>query len=371
MTIRAPRHSRFAATSADIPSVGPARGCDGPCCKPLAMGPGAGLDALFAADTGAGSNKRGSGRVIDVHHHYFSPEFKESAAKGGLMFPAVRDWSPERMMEEMDKNSVDKTILSLASVPVHWFSTPKEEMRPLLRTINEYGAGLRDANPRRHGFFAFITVNDIEGSLAEIEHAYGKLKADGIEMATSFGDKWPGDPQFAPVFEELNKRKSIVYLHPLAPCACLNIVDGVGDSWAEYPHDTTRAILSLLVHGAFAKYPNIRFIFSHGGGTIPILAARAEALSRFAPNRAQFAPDGSILPTLQRQFYETANATSAPMVAALKAFIPMTQLMFGTDYPYVTTEANLKGLRAADFNDEELRMIEHANAEKLIPALAG
>ena len=145
----------------------------------------------------------------------------------------------------------------------------------------------------------------------------------------------------------------------------------MGDSWAEYPHDTTRAILSLMVHGAFTKYPDIKFIFSHGGGTIPILAARAEALSRFAPNRAEFAPDGSILPILQKQYYETANATSAPMVAALKAFIPMTQLMFGTDFPYVTGEANLKGLRAAGFSDEELKMIEHSNAEKLIPSLAG
>jgi predicted TIM-barrel fold metal-dependent hydrolase len=368
------RQSRFTATAADLAMPGQ---CLGPCCNGLradALRPRTDFLGLFAAGAGASDAKApslGSGRVIDVHHHYFSPEFKESAAKGGMMFPAVRDWSPERMMEEMDKNKVDKTILSLASVPVHWFSTPKEDMRPLLRAINEYGAGLRDANPNRHGFFSFITVNDIEGSLAEIEHAYSKLNADGIEIATSFGDKWPGDPEFAPVFEELNRRNSIVYLHPLAPCACLNIVNGVGDSWAEYPHDTTRAILSLLVHGAFAKYPNIRFIFSHGGGTIPILAARAEALSKFAPNRKDFAPEGSIMPVLQRQYYETANATSAPMVAALKAFIPMTQLMFGTDYPYVSTEANLKGLRAADFTAEELKMIEHGNAEKLIPALIG
>lgn len=353
--------------------------CTGPCCLGLfndSLASRHPINALFAGSGNAGSSNQpapslGSGRVIDVHHHYFSPEFKESAAKGGMMFPAVANWSPEKMMEEMDKNAVDKTILSLASVPVHWFSMHFEEMAPLLRCINEYGAGLRDANPDRHGFFSFITVKDIDGSLAEIDYAYSTLKADGIEMATSFGDKWPGDPQFAPVFEELNRRKAIVYLHPLAPCACLNIVDGVGDSWAEYPHDTTRAILSLLVHGAFAKYPDIRFLFSHGGGTIPVLAARAEALSKYSPNRDEFAPGGSILPTLQKQFYETANATSAPMVAALKAFIPMTQLMFGTDYPYVSTEANLNGLRAGDFSAEELRMIKHENAEKLIPALVG
>ena len=335
------------------------------------MGAGAGFEALFAANGGAGSSKRGSGRVIDVHHHYFSPEFKESSAKGGHLMPMIRDWSPERMMEEMDKNNVDKTILSLASVPVHWFSTPFEEMRPLIRAINDYGAGLRDANPSRHGFFGFITVNDVEGSLREMEYCLDTLKADGIEMATSFGDKWPGNPAFDAVFAELNRRKCVVYLHPLAPFCCLNVVEGVGDSWAEYPHDTTRAILSLLVHGVFTRYPDIKFIFSHGGGTIPILAARAEALTRFAPNRSEFAPEGSILPILQRQNYETANATSAPMVAALKAFIPMSQLMFGTDYPYVSTEANLKGLRAAPFSDDELRIIEHANAEKLMPGLVG
>ena len=132
--------------------------CFGPCCT----GSRGGLFELFAGPAAGASGQQapslGSGRVIDVHHHYFSPEFKESATKGGMMFPAVAKWSPDVMMEEMDKNAIDKTVLSLASVPVHWFSTPKEEMRPLLRAINEYGAGLRDANPDRHGFFSFITV---------------------------------------------------------------------------------------------------------------------------------------------------------------------------------------------------------------------
>jgi hypothetical protein len=157
--------------------------------------------------------------VVDVHHHYFPDAFKQSSARETPLAPFVRDWSPQRTIEEMDKNNIDKSILSLAWMPTGWFRTNPMELRPLLRGLNEFGAKLVGDHKGRHGLFAFISGRDIDGSLAEIEYAYGTLKADGIAMATSFGDKWPGDPAFAAVFEKLNRPKAIVYFHRLTHSA--------------------------------------------------------------------------------------------------------------------------------------------------------
>jgi predicted TIM-barrel fold metal-dependent hydrolase len=360
----------FKATDAEL---GGAIDCTGPCCglsrrgflKSLAATGAAAAVPNAAFAQGAAPAKR---RVIDVHHHYFPQAFKESSGRESPLAPFVRDWSPQRMIEEMDKNNIEKSVLSLASAPVGWFKMDPKELRPVLRGINEYGAKLVDDHKGRHGLFAFVTCSDVDGSLAEIDYAYSTLKADGIEMATSFGDKWPGDPAFAPVFEELNRRKAIVYFHPLAPFCCGNLVPNVADSWIEYPYDSGRAILSLLFNGAFAKYRDIRWIFSHSGGAIPYLAHRIDWQSRPLKNRAELAPEG-IIGELQRLHYETANAASAPTIAALLKFAPVSQVMYGSDFPYVTSEYNLGNLRGDGLSEADLKAIEYQNAERLIPRL--
>ena len=144
---------------------------------------------------------------------------------------------------------------------------------------------------------------------------------------------------------------------------------GAHPSWIEYPFDTTRAIVSLLVNGAFRKYPDITFVFSHGGGALPMLAQRIEALSRHAKARDDIAPGGDVMNVFGRLYFETANATSAPALAALRAFTGADRLMFGSDFPYMTMGENLEGLRAAGIPADELRMIEEGNARRLIAAL--
>ena len=310
-----------------------------------------------------------SPRVIDVHCHFFSEDLKRAWRQGGGALPAnIANWTHEQLIEEMDRSGVAQSVLSLASAPLHWFHAP-HEWRSLVRSTNEYGAQLAADHKGRHAQFGFIICRDVEGSLREIEYCFDSLQVSGIEMATSFGDKWPGDPEFAPVFEELNRRKALVYFHPLAPFCCEGLVPGSHPSWIEYPFDTTRAIMSLLVNGAFQKYPNIKFLFSHGGGALSILAQRIEALSRHSKARENIAPGGDVMNVLGSLYFETANATSAPALAALRAFTRPEQLMFGSDFPYMSMGENLEGLRAGGFSADELCMVEEGNARRLIAAL--
>lgn len=335
---------------------------------PVATG-GAKPGALASARSRERRAKRGG--VIDMHHHFFSPMMKDSWVQGsGRTPPLVASWTPSRMLEEMDRNNVRLSVLSVASAPLHWFRMSPEENRTLTRSINEYGAELMRAHAGRLAQFAFVNCRDVDGSLNEIAYALDTLGACGVEMPTSFGDKWPGDPDFAPILEELNRRAAVVYFHPLAPFCCEGLIPGVHGSWLEYPYDTGRAIVSLLVSGAFRKYPRIKFVFSHGGGAIPVLAERIDVLSRSAKTRDEFAPEGSVLPVLRNLWFETANATSAPMMAALRAFLPVSQLMFGSDFPYLSVAENLDGLRAASWSDDELDAIERTNAQTLIPQLS-
>lgn len=307
---------------------------------------------------------------IDVHHHFYPPEFRQAVNDfTGSALPKVKSWTPAASLEEMDKNGVSTAILSLWSIPGVWMGANVEGMRRWARHVNDYAAEMQRDYPSRFGLFAALPMPDVEGSLAEIEYALDVLKADGVGLMTNFGDKWPGDLAYRPVFEELNRRKAVVYFHPVAPTCCAGaLVPGVQESWAEVPFDTGRAVLSLLFSGVFADLPDIKWIFSHSGGTVPVIACRTGALSQHSPRVKEIAPNG-IDYELTRLYYETANGYHAPNMAALLAYVPISQVMFGTDYPYLTVGENADGL-AKYVSGEDLEAIRSGNALRLFPQFA-
>lgn len=314
-------------------------------------------------------------RIVDTHHHFFPPAYLEPLAawneKAGLpgQTPIQRAWTVARAIDDMDRNGVATAVLSI-STPGIWFGEAAAA-RKMARICNDYGAELARAHPGRFGLFACVPMPDVEGTLREIEYAFDVLKADGIGFMTSYGDTWPGDPMFKPVFEELNRRKTIAYFHPLAPNCCgPMLVPGVTGSPVEYLFDTTRAVISLLVNGNLAKMKDLRFLFSHAGGTIPMLAGRIANALKGRKDIAEIAPDG-IDAELRKLFYDTANSFYAPTMAALTSYVPEQQILFGTDFPYLTIGQNLDGLRKLGFDDKRMAAITRDNAVRLLPRLQG
>ena len=302
-------------------------------------------------------------RRVDFHHHFLPPAHIQAILSQRESGQPPK-WSPEISLEQMDKNGVATALTSLVQ-PGVWMGDIQKS-RTLARECNEYGAKMAADHPGRFGFFAAIPLPDIEGSLREIEYALDTLKADGIGLMTSFDGKYLGDPAFTPVFDELNRRKAIVFTHPTQPHCCMGLVPGVSVSTIEYATDSTRTIASLLFSGTAARSHDIRFIFSHGGGTLPFLVGRFDALAAARKN----APIGDgVHPELGRFYYEIAQANHPGALAALMKLVPISQVLFGSDYPLRPIAEAVAGVRNYEFSDVDRRALEQENGLKLLPRL--
>jgi predicted TIM-barrel fold metal-dependent hydrolase len=306
---------------------------------------------------------------IDVHHHLSPPTYIAASNAGNFGESPMKKWTPEKSLQDMDQAGVAVAILSVTTPGVNF--TSGEAARKLARECNDYAARLAADHPGRFGSFAMIPLTDIDGSLHEIAYALDTLKADGIGLMTSYGDKWLGDPLFLPVMEELNRRKALVYTHPTAANCCVNLVRTQQPVMIEFGTDTTRTIADIIFSGNAQKFRDIRWIFSHAGGTMPFLIERFVRNPLLDPEAKATVPEGT-LAELKRFYYDTAQTSNKSSMSALSAIIPVSQILFGTDFPYRTSIDHVKGLRDAGvFTEAQLMDIERGNAAKLLPRLAG
>lgn len=329
----------------------------------------AGLGATLAwpsfglAETGAGP------RRIDVHHHILPPRYREAAAARILAlaqgYAQVLDWTPEASLAQMDKFGIATAVTSNPS-PWTWF--PPAQARLLVRDSNEYAAALARDHKGRFGVFAALPMPDVEGSLKEIAYAYDTLNADGICLTTSYDDKWPGDPVFYPVFEELNRRKAVVFVHPASPACCRGLIPGVPDPTIEFMFDVTRAITSLLFSGTLSRLPDIRFIFTHAGGALAPLAERIIRNAALQKGIAERLPNGARY-EIEKLHYDITTSTSRATLDVIRDVVPATQLLFGSDYPYLPIAQTVQGLEQYGFGADDLAAINRGNALRLLPRL--
>lgn len=301
--------------------------------------------------------------IIDVHAHLTPPAYMQEFAPAD-MAPPSKVWSVAKHLEDMDKAGVATSLLSITS-PGIWFNNV-EKGRKLSRMVNEYGARLASEHPKKLGLFIALPLPDIEGSLEEIAYGLDVLKADGIGLFTNYGDKWLGDPAFWPVFEEINRRKAVVYTHPLSANCCTNLIPEFPDSGIEFGTDTTRAIAKWVFAGSARKFTDMKIIWSHAGGTMPFLIERFDFNEKF-PLQKKAAPDG-FRAEAAKFFYDTAQTANPVAMSALRRVIPMSQIVFGTDFPFRTAAEHVRGLEQSKvFTAEELRAVYRDNPLKLLP----
>lgn len=310
--------------------------------------------------------------LVDVHHHLVPPAWingrYEAAAATNRRISALTDWTPQRSVEEMDRNAVATAITSVTN-PGVW-GGDAAPARALARSCNEYAAQIARDFPGRFGVFASLPLPDIDGSLAEIAYAMDMLQADGIGLMTSYDGKWPGDAAFAPVFDELDRRGAVVYFHPTVADCCIGLIPGVPPSTVEFPFDSTRAIVSLLTGGTFARCRNIKWIFSHGGGALPMLAHRIAGSIASNPKLAACAPDGA-LAEMARLHYDTAQVANPVSMAALRQLVGLSQILFGSDYPMAAIGRTVDALASLDLPPPDIEAIGRGNALRLFPGLGG
>jgi 6-methylsalicylate decarboxylase len=302
---------------------------------------------------------------IDVHHHLSSPGFIEAIRSRKTGQIPLETWTPAKSLDDMDKGAVATAILSISEPSVNFGDDAAA--RALARETNEYGARLIADYPGRFGMYATVPLPDVEGSLREIAYSLDTLQLDGICMMTDYRGKFLGDPSFWPVMEELNRRKAVVYTHPFRNDCCRNLVPDVFEPIIELGTDTTRTLASLIFSGTVAKFPDIKFIFSHAGGTAPYLMQRFTFLFNVRKDLQPRMQQGPAY-YMQQFYYDTASASTISPLASLTRLVQPTQILFGTDFPFLTAAGTAADLRQTHlFDADALHAIERDNAVRLMP----
>jgi predicted TIM-barrel fold metal-dependent hydrolase len=300
---------------------------------------------------------------IDTHHHFTVPKLIAESTAKGITQTGLQDWTPQKSIDQMDKGGVATSIISISD-PGVWFGD-NAAARSLARECNDYAAKMIKDYPGRFGLFATLPLPDVDGALREIEYAFDTLKADGACVLSSYGGKYLGNPTFAPVMDELNRRKVVAFCHPFcAACGTQTVLSDGQNRGVEFVFDTTRTIVSLLSTGTVTRCPDIRFIWSHGGGTVPYITTRIAGA-------AQQLPRGLIY-ELQKFYYDTAQAFSPYTLPSFNKLVPASHILFGTDFPLGggSMTAVSKGLiENGGFSESELRGIDRENALELLPRL--
>lgn len=309
---------------------------------------------------------------IDVHHHILPPNFVSALNSLNINWtggPDKPQWSLALAHETMGQMGIDAAVAS-ASPGVYWGGETGFAVK-LARETNEFLANVVRDDPEHFGAFATVPFPDVEASLEEIEYAYDTLGVDGVVLYSSQGGTYLGDSSYDPIFAELHRRKATVFIHPTtippgADGTGLTIPYGV----AEFTFDTTRAVMNMLYSGTLERYPSIRYIVSHAGGTIPYLAWRIAGAS-YLPELRDRAPRTDGLALLQKLYYDTALSTSEFVFGALKEFVPTAQVLFGSDFPYVTPavlQAEKYGIENSNvLTDDDRAAINRENALTLFP----
>jgi predicted TIM-barrel fold metal-dependent hydrolase len=308
----------------------------------------------------------GTTRRIDVHHHFANAELiKLMAEKKTSGWNTWTPYSPAKAVEDMDKGGVQASMLSITT-PGIWFGAADETKR-LARELNEYGAKICSDYPGRFGLFAVLPLPNATNALKEIEYAFDTLKADGVGLLSSYADKWHGDAAFAEVFRELNRRKAVVYTHAQVADCCQSLVTNINDTTVEYNTDTARTIISLIDSGRAVETPDIKYIWSHAGGTILALPGRFLGQQATRANLAKQADPKSKLGQLRRFYYDTAGSTNPIQMTALKTLVGTSQIMFGTDFPFGHSANIAAGLEESGvLNEAEMKAVNRENAVRVL-----
>ncbi|WP_407146682.1 amidohydrolase family protein [Bradyrhizobium sp. ORS 86] len=351
--------------------------------------------------------------LIDIHHHIVPEPYANALSRKGVtkaLGVPLPKWTLEAALDVMDKNEINTSIISLSAPGVYFagLDAPLPFACELARHTNDVFAELVAAHPSRFAALATLPLPDVDAALRELAYALDQLKLDGTVLFSNYDGYYLGDPRFDALHAELNRRKAVVFVHPASPPGLDQSHLGLPEAMLDVCFDTTRTAYSLIVGGVMKRYPDIRFILAHAGGTVPYLAGRvsmtatllanargigaavgnaAGLLSRILPGLKGSMPDlltyyinfkENVLPEgpehfLKRFYYDTALSASPHVFASLLTVVDSSRILFGSDYVFATREAvplTIRGVRDhTAFTLAEIAAITRDNAVRLFPRL--
>lgn len=307
--------------------------------------------------------------LIDLHSHFLTPSYVEAARSAGHTspdgMPGWPDWDPARHLALMDECGITTSLLSVSSPGTHFGDD--RAARRLSREVNEAGASLRADHPDRFGHLASLPLPDVDGALAEAVHALDELGSDGVTVETNAHGRYLGDPAFAPLWAELDRRRAVVLVHPTSPPHAAELTAGRPRPMLEFVFDTARTYTDLMLSGTLTRFPGVRWIATHCGGALPALADRIELF------RTAFGDGGGdpVSDQLRSLWFDTAGTPFPLQVPALERTVGVERLVYGSDScwtPAAAVSAQVASLDTASpaADGRGWRELTTANARRLL-----
>jgi predicted TIM-barrel fold metal-dependent hydrolase len=311
--------------------------------------------------------------AVDVHAHFLSAGYRKALGAAGLesldgMPAGIPHWTAGLALDLMDEAGIAMSVLSISSPGVLLEADDRVAVG-LARRVNDDAAQIARAHPDRFGFFASLPLPHVDASIAEIGRSMEELSASGVVLLTNYRGCYLGDARFDPVFQELDRRRSVVFLHPTAPPGGSSVAPGYPPPLLEFIFDTTRAVVSLMLSRTLDRYPGIRLIVPHGGAALPVLADRVERVGG-ALERAAGHDPVDVRSILRRLYYDVAGGTPDGILPALLRLADPDRLLYGSDYPF-TPPSRVRELAAllqttALLSEQERPAVLAGNASALL-----
>ena len=323
--------------------------------------------------------------IIDVHNHYYPPEYLAALDRLGSAIRITYDADGNPLVHYpgdynilvrghrdmayrnsvLDEEGVDVQVISLTTPGTH-IETP-QTAAALATITNDAFARVRDDYDGRFIPLATLPLCDPKASLAEFERAVNTLRFPGAMLFSNVNGIGLDDERFWPIYEAANDRDSVLMIHPTYPVG----VEAMKEYWLMplngFLFDTTLAASKLVFSGVAKRYPRIRWILGHLGGTIPYLAERLDRGYRaFADCRKHI--DEPPTAYLRRQFYyDTVNFAQGPLKLAIE-FAGADHVLAGSDYPHQigSIPLMLEAIRALAITEPEREGILGGNAQALL-----
>ncbi|OBG28530.1 amidohydrolase family protein [Mycobacterium sp. 852002-51057_SCH5723018] len=307
--------------------------------------------------------------LIDVHAHFLTDRYVNAARAAGITqpdgMPMWPSWSVGDHLQLMHDNRIVSAILSISSPGVHFGDD--SAAADLARHVNEFAAGVVAEHKDRFAFFASLPLPCVEAAVDEAAHAMDALGALGVVLMSNSAGTYLGDIRLDPLWEALDRRRAIVFVHPTSPPNVGAVALDRPSPMLEFMFETTRSVTDLIFAGVQERYPEIRFVIPHCGATLPVVVDRVELFRSLLPG-SNDRPRAALTTRqqLQRFWYDLAGTPFPAPAKALVDVVGSAQLLYGSDFCWTPAMGACHHVTLMDQEATDWRTLTTANAKRLL-----